>query len=63
MARLPDHQALFREAHQRIERQGERGQDEDAGEHGIDVEAALRLEDQVTHALGGINRNRKMSDQ
>ena len=38
-------------ADRRVEHQREGGQHQDAGHHGVDVEAALGLQDQVAHAL------------
>ena len=49
-ARAPHQQAFLDDADQHIERQSESGQHQDAGKHGIDVEYALGLQDQVAYA-------------
>ena len=49
-AGLPGHQAALDDADDGVEHQGEGGQHDDAGEHGVDVEGALGLQDQVADA-------------
>jgi len=52
-ARLPDHQATFRDCDHPVERQRECGEHQDSGEHRIDIERAFGLQDKVADALGG----------
>src|SRR5689334_3110448 len=48
----PDEQPLFGRPHGEVENEREGREHEDAREHGVDVESALGLLDQVAHALG-----------
>ena len=50
LARLPLHQPALDQAHGGIQQQREGGQHQNAGHHGVDVERAFGLEDQVAHA-------------
>jgi tRNA-dihydrouridine synthase C len=49
LARLPLHQPALDAAHGGVQHQREGGQHEDAGHHGVDVESALGLQDQIAH--------------
>ena len=49
---LPLHQALLAQADDVVQRQRERRQHHDAREHGVHIESALGLQDQVAHAAG-----------
>src|SRR6266581_4350759 len=48
---LPDHEALFRQPHRPIEKQRERAEQQDPCDHGIHIEEALRLMDEVADAF------------
>src|SRR5689334_14699738 len=52
-ARLPGHQAALDRADGGVEGEREGRQHQDAGEHGVDVEGALGLQDQVADAARG----------
>src|SRR5262245_17110639 len=49
-AGLPGHELVFDGADRGIEQEREGGQHQDAGEHRVDVERALGLQDQIAHA-------------
>src|SRR6185503_17406406 len=51
--RLPDEEPPFREGDDPVEQERERGQHDDAGEYGVDVERALGLQDEVADAARG----------
>src|SRR5688500_1130905 len=50
-ARLPHHEAPLYDRHDAVERQRECRQHQDTGEHGVDVEHAFGLQDQVADAF------------
>src|SRR6266705_5857870 len=50
-SRLPDHEALFGQTHCPIEKQRERREQQDAGDHRIHIEETLRLMDEVADAF------------
>ena len=50
LRRPPEQQSVFGQRDQDVQHQRERRQHEDAREHGVDVERALGLEDQIADA-------------
>src|SRR5262249_31048867 len=52
-AGMPDQQSLLRQRNDYVEQQRERGEHQDPREHAVDVEGALRLQDEVPHASRG----------